>query len=77
MCAPIQKNFEYINTYVNRSFTSENNLYVSGMLKEINLCMPHSFHKLAMISPDCFYLGQLVLIREIVKGFLNCTDHIM
>ena len=63
-------------THVNRNFTSENNLYVSGMWTEINLCMPYSFHKLASMSPDCSYLGQLVIIRDIVKSFLTCTDHI-
>ena len=72
----IQQNFEYIYTYVNRNFTSESNLYVSGMLTEINLCMPYSFHKVASISPNCSYLGQLVIIRDIVQCFLTCTDHI-
>ena len=72
----IQQNFEYIYTYVNRNFTSESNLYVSGMLTEINLCMPYSFHKVASISPNCSYFGQLVIIRDIVQCFLTCTDHI-
>ena len=75
MCARIQSNFEYIYTYVDRKFTSENNLYVSRMWTEINLCMPYSSHKLASISPDCSYLGQLVIIRDVAKGFLTCTDH--
>ena len=59
----------------NRNFTTENNFYVSGMLTEINLYMPYSCHKLVSISPDCSYLGQLVISRCIVKSFLNCTDH--
>ena len=37
--------------------------------------MPYS-SKLASISPDCSYLGQLVITRHIVKSFLTCTDHI-
>ena len=41
------------------------------MWTEINLCMPYSFHKLASMSPDCSYLGQLVIIRDIVKGLLT------
>ena len=61
---------------INRNFTTENNLYVSGMLAEINLYMPYSFRKLASISPDRSYLGQLVISRHIVKSFLTCTDHI-
>ena len=61
---------------ININFTTENNLCASGMLTEINLYMPYSFHKLASISPDCSYLDQLVISRYIVKSVLNCTDHI-
>ena len=32
--------------------------------------------KVASIPPDCSYLGQLVIIRDIVKGLYTCTDHI-
>ena len=41
------------------------------MLTEINLYMPYSFHKLAKIPPGSSYLGQLVIIRDIVKGLLT------
>ena len=58
---------------MNRNFATEKKLYVSGMLTEINLYMPYSFHKLASISPECSYLGQLVISRYIVKSFLNCN----
>ena len=60
---------------INRNFTTENNLYVSGMLTEINLYMPYSFHKLTSMSPDCPYLGPSAISRYIVKSFLTCFDH--